>query len=94
MKTITISLQDEVYERAETEARRRQKSLAELLRDLMAGFRGVGEAGSPPHTIAADQTKRQQWLSRLREVRSTVGAQTSQGPATQEILDDLRADRF
>ena len=94
MKTITISLQDDIYERAEKEARRRQKSLPELLRELMSGFRGAGERDSPSPATTAGQTGRQQWLSRLREIRSTVGAQTGPGPATNAILDDLRADRF
>lgn len=37
--------------------------------------------------------KPRQWLARLREARSTLGVQSSGGPSTQDLLDDLRADR-
>jgi len=39
MKTVTISLEDEVYASVEQEAARRQKSLGEFLRELLQGFR-------------------------------------------------------
>ena len=94
MKTITLSLQDEVYAQAEKEAQRRHKSLAAYLRDLVAGFRHSGETTSLPESAEHPSASRQQWLQRLREARATAGANCGHGPGTQEILDDIRADRL
>jgi hypothetical protein len=92
MKTITIAVQDEVYAVAEAAARRTRKPLAEYLRDLLTGWSGgMKERGLEGAVVPG---RREQWLRHLREVRATHGAQTGRGPATQEILDDLRAERL
>lgn len=93
MKTITIPVQDDVYQKACAEAARRQKSLAELIGDLMAGLRGEPEACAESAPRDADLQRRRQWLDQLRETRSTMGAQRSGGSSTEEVFDDIRSER-
>lgn len=93
MKTITISVRDEDYELAQAEAARRQKSVAELLGEFMAALSGGPLHGVHEQAGEMDLIKRRQWLARLREIRSTLGIQSPGGPSTQDVLDDLRANR-
>lgn len=52
MKTITVTVEDEVYDQAVQAAQQRRKSLGELLRDLIGALRGSSrlpvEAGRSP----------------------------------------------
>ena len=45
-----------------------------------------------PAAVAQPDQSREEWLKRLAQVRSSVGTGKT-GPSTEEILDDLRAER-
>ncbi len=93
MKNLTIPLPDDLYQWAQAEAERQHRSLGELFSDFMISLRGDSQGNQPLGPTARVQGNRQQWLNRLRHTRAGVGAQSSGGPSTSEILDDLRADR-
>ena len=93
MKTLSIPVQDDVYQLVQTETARQHKSLAELFSDFMASLCSAPGTSLESRVASADLTKRQQWLGRLRAARSSLGAQAVGGPTTQDILADIRSDR-
>ena len=83
MKTITISLEDELYDSARKEAEKRRKSLSELFHDLLAGLRS--------QKMPAAASDRHAWLARLAGLRQR-GSTGRQGTPLQQIMDDLRGN--
>ena len=93
MKTLSIPVHDDVYQLVQAETARQHKSLADLFSDFMASLRGAPDTSLESPATSADLTKRQQWLNRLREARSSLGTQRTGGLSTQDIFDDIRSDR-
>lgn len=93
MKTLTIPVQDDVYQSVQAEAIRQHKSLAGLLRDFIASLRGDWEISEQNQDAGNGSDARQRWIQRLRATRASLGAQSDGGSTTQDILDDLRSDR-
>jgi hypothetical protein len=99
---LSIAVPDDVYQWIQSETARQHQSVAEWFNEFMSARRTVSVKSQPsPETVSEpleplELTNRQQWLERLRQARSSLGAQIFSGSSaltTQEILNESRADR-